>query len=145
MSWFSSNLSSPACSHPCTQGQSAGSPCAQASPPPSSLHQKGATAKGPPAPWARPTPGKVSLRSKAVLSPKDLFPQASVPQMYFPGKGYVLLRELIGLAVLISSLETCVQQLHTCLTSHKMQRTGVIVTRCVEVGRQQELHLEGET
>lgn len=67
--------------------------------------------------------------------PKDLFPQAPVPQMYFPGKGYMFLRELIGLAVLISSLETCIQQLYTCLISHKMQLTGVIVTRCVKVGK----------
>lgn len=64
--------------------------------------------------------------------------------MYFPGKGCVFLRELIGLAALISSLETCIQQLHTCVTSHKMQLTGVIVTRCVKVGMR-ELHLEGET
>ena len=55
----------------------------------------------------------------------------------------MFLRELIGLAVLISSLETCIQQLYTCLLSHKMQLTRVIVTLCVKVGKW--LHLEGKT
>lgn len=79
-----------------------------------------------------------------MLPSKNLFPQAPVPPMYFPGKGCMFLGELIGLATLISSLETCTQQLHTCLTSHKVQLTGVIVTRRVKVGKR-ELHLEGET
>lgn len=80
-------------------------------------------------------PGERVSEIKGQTFPKDLFPQAPVPQMYFPGKGYMFLRELIGLAVLISSLETCIQQLYTCLISHKTQLTGVIVTRCVNVGK----------
>lgn len=78
--------------------------------------------------------GRVS-EIKGPAFPKDLFPQAPVPQMHFPGKGSMFLSELIGLAVLTSSLETCIQQLYTCLISHKMQLIGVIVTRCVKVGK----------
>lgn len=80
-------------------------------------------------------PGERVSEIKGHAFPKDLFPQVPVSQMYFPGKGYMFLRELIGLAVLISSLETCIQQLYTCLISHKMQLIGVIVTRCVKVGK----------
>lgn len=93
---------------------------------------------------SRPTLGKGHLRSKAALPSRVFFPQAPVPQMHFPGKGCMFLWELTGLATLISSLETCIQQLHTCLASHKMPLTGVIVTRRVKVGRWR-LQLEGET
>ena len=66
-----------------------------------------------PALWARRTQERVS-EIKGRASPKDLSPQAPVPPMCLPGKGYMCLRELIGLAVLISSPETRIQRPYTC-------------------------------
>ena len=66
-----------------------------------------------PALWARQTQERVS-EIKGRASPKDLSPQAPVPPMCLPGKGYMCLRELIGLAILISSPETRIQRPYTC-------------------------------
>lgn len=135
MNHFSSPLSPrlALCSY--TQGQASVESCAQASSQPSFYIRRETLPEasqpcGPGQPW-----GMVS-EIKGPIFPKDLFPQVPVPQMQFAGEGYMFLSELIGLAVLISSLETCIQQLYTCLLSHKMQLTGVIVIRCVKVGRQ---------
>lgn len=82
----------------------------------------------------RLTPERDS-KIKGHAFPKDLFPQAPVPLMYPPGKGCMFLKELIGLAVLISSHETCVVNSRTHLPqSHKLQLTMVTVTKCVKVG-----------
>lgn len=88
-----------------------------------------------PAPINKTQWGNGKVRGKGPTFSTDLFPQAPVPQMHFAGKGYMFLSELIGLAFLISSLETCIPWSYTCLISHKMQLTGVMVTRCVKVGK----------
>lgn len=87
--------------------------------------------------------GRLTLGIEGPALPKDLFPRAPVAQMRFPGKGSMFLSELIGLAVLISSLETCIQQLYTCLISQKMELTGYCYKMCQRW--QAELRLEGET
>lgn len=133
MSCFSSRLSPGLALHPCTQTSLQRHPGFRPA-------QRPLRIRGELLPEVSRSVGQASPRGrvseiKGCTFPRDLFPQAPVSQMYFAGKAAMFLRELIGLAVLISSLETCIQQLYTRLISHKMQLTGVIVTRCVKVGR----------